>query len=136
VRLDDETCWARLRSRSHGVLGTVHASRGLDLVPVVFAVLGDDIVVPIDTVKPKSTTKLQRLANIEHDARCSMLVDHYDDDWAQLWWVRVHARATVIDPSDAQRAALAARFSQYTAASSVASAIVLHVESINGWSAA
>ena len=43
-------------------------------------------------MKAKSGGRLQRLVNLEADARCVLLVDHYDDDWSQLWWVRV-ARA-------------------------------------------
>jgi len=37
--------------------------------------------------KRKSTQRLRRLANIRQP-KVTMLVDHYDDDWTQLWWVR------------------------------------------------
>ena len=47
-------CWARLGDAGHGVLGTVHAARGVDAVPVVFVVDGDVVVIPIDTVKAKA----------------------------------------------------------------------------------
>jgi len=98
VRLDPDAAWSLLLTTEHGVLSTVHAERGVDAVPVVFAPLDDRrIAVPIDTVKAKSTTKLQRLANIERDPRCVLLVDHYDDDWSRLWWVRVHALADHTD---------------------------------------
>jgi PPOX class probable F420-dependent enzyme len=45
--------------------------------------------------KPKSTQRLRRLANIEGDSRVSLLVDHYTDDWDQLWWVRADGLAAV-----------------------------------------
>lgn len=136
MQLDNAECWSRLRAAWHGVLGTVHAERGVDLVPVVFAIVDDQLVVPIDTVKPKSTTRLQRAANLEADPRCSLLVDHYDDDWSQLWWVRVHGRATAIDaPSEGQLAALASRYSQYAKPRTVVRALLLQPDAITGWAA-
>jgi PPOX class probable F420-dependent enzyme len=47
--------------------------------------------------KPKSTTALQRLANIAAHPAASLLVDHYEDDWKRLWWVRVDGTAAVSD---------------------------------------
>ncbi|MEN3274096.1 MAG: hypothetical protein V7636_2857, partial [Actinomycetota bacterium] len=98
MRLDRDEAWSLLLTTDHGVLSTVHAERGVDAVPVVFAAIDDgQLAIPIDTVKAKSTTRLQRVANIEQDPRCVLLADHYDDDWSRLWWVRVHAYAMVTD---------------------------------------
>lgn len=41
-----------------------------------------------------SKTALQRLANVASEPRCSLLVDHYEDDWSSLWWVRADGEAT------------------------------------------
>src|SRR5271166_2447972 len=70
------------------------------VVPVVFAVAGDplgdhDVVYTAVDAKPKTTRRLRRLANIESNPRVSLLVDHYADDWTQLWWVRADGLATV-----------------------------------------
>jgi PPOX class probable F420-dependent enzyme len=46
----------------------------------------------------------------------SLLVDHYDDDWTQLWWVRVDGVAAVHRDGDVVRSgydALRAKYSQY-----------------------
>ncbi|MHA3024615.1 TIGR03668 family PPOX class F420-dependent oxidoreductase [Mycobacterium sp. BMJ-28] len=64
------------------------------LVPVVFAVSGDTVYTAVDA-KRKSTQRLRRLANIEANPRVSLLVDHYADDWAQLWWVRADGTAEI-----------------------------------------
>ena len=64
------------------------------LVPVVFAVHGDVIYTAVDA-KPKTTQRLRRLTNIESNPHVSLLVDHYADDWTQLWWVRVDGVATI-----------------------------------------
>ena len=82
------------------VLATVGTDGAPHLVPVVFAVHQPDgaqnatIYTAVDA-KPKSTHKLRRLANIERDARVSLLVDHYTDDWTQLWWVRADGQAAI-----------------------------------------
>lgn len=80
---------ARLAAHDHGVLCTVHAERGVDAVPVVYVVRDGCLGVPIDTVKPKRSTRLQRERNLEADPRATLLVDHWDrHDWTRLWWVR------------------------------------------------
>jgi PPOX class probable F420-dependent enzyme len=75
-------------------LGTVGADGMPHLVPVVFA-LRDDVVFTGVDAKPKTTQRLRRLANIEGHPQVSLLVDHYADDWAQLWWVRVDGIAAI-----------------------------------------
>jgi PPOX class probable F420-dependent enzyme len=64
------------------------------IVPVVFAVHGDVVYTAVDA-KRKSTQRLRRLANIEANPQVSMLVDHYEDDWSRLWWVRADGEAAV-----------------------------------------
>jgi len=135
MRLDADACWERLGSSGHGVLGTVHRDRGVDAVPVVFVVRDGRIVIPIDTVKAKSGVRLQRLVNLAADARCVLLVDHYDDNWSQLWWVRVHGRATAVEPSAPQLALFGDQFPSYRHGGSVTSAIVLVPAEATGWSA-
>ena len=92
---------------------------------------GYGFAVPVDTVKAKSTTRLQRLANLEADPRCVLLVDHYADDWSQLWWVRVHGTATVVEGRDEALMA----FPQYRHEGAVARTIVLHPDAVSGWHA-
>ena len=135
MQLDAEACWERLRAARHGSLGTVHAARGVDLVPVVFVVHDGHVVIPIDTVKPKSGPRLQRLRNLLVDARAALLVDHYDDDWSTLWWVRVHGDAKEHPPTDPQLAALAEGFPPYRDPATVASVIVLAPRGVRGWAA-
>ena len=79
------------------VLGTVRDDGSPHLVPVVFAMPDGrtDLLYTAIDAKPKSTRRLRRLVNIEQNAAVSLLVDHYDDDWTQLWWVRADGPATV-----------------------------------------
>lgn len=133
MRLNADDCWDRLAGSSHGVLATVHAGRGVDPVPVVFVVVDRSIVVPVDTVKAKSTTRLQRLANLDADARCAVLVDHYEEDWSRLWWVRAHGTATVGEPTAHHLDVLGGRFPAYRRPGAVAATIVIAVSEIRGW---
>ncbi|QKE82548.1 pyridoxamine 5'-phosphate oxidase family protein [Arthrobacter sp. NEB 688] len=90
MRLDPDEARARLAAEVHGVLVTLHPERGPDPQPVVYAL--DDaghVGVPIDTVKPKSSTRLRREDNLDADPRGSLLVEHWEtEDWSRLWWVR------------------------------------------------
>lgn len=131
MRLNRDEAWSLLRASDHGVLATVHPERGVDAVPVVFAVDGDRILLPVDTVKAKSTTRLQRLVNLAADPRCAVLVDHYDEDWSRLWWVRVHGTATVVDGRDDALA----RFPPYREPGAVATTIVVVPDVVTGWRA-
>lgn len=145
MRLGDDECWARLGTAGHGVLATVHPRRGADLVPVVFALAAGvgaaagggrpDLVVPVDVVKAKSSTRLQRLENLARDDRCALLVDHYEDDWTRLWWVRVHARGRLEPASPEIMEPLVTRFAQYSGEGTVVEVIRLTVTEVVGWSA-
>jgi PPOX class probable F420-dependent enzyme len=80
------------------MLATVGPDGAPHLVPVVFAVNNDDeqpVVYTAVDAKRKSTQRLRRLTNIEANPRVSMLVDHYDEDWTQLWWVRADGVAEI-----------------------------------------
>jgi PPOX class probable F420-dependent enzyme len=106
---------ARFEQASTARLATVTPGGKPHLVPVVFAVRGDVVYTAVDA-KPKTTQKLRRLANIEHNPNVSFLVDHYDDDWTQLWWVRVDGVAAIHHGGGvmaAGYAALRAKYAQY-----------------------
>ncbi|MGV0853127.1 TIGR03668 family PPOX class F420-dependent oxidoreductase [Mycolicibacterium phlei] len=75
-------------------LATVGSQGVPHLVPVVFAV-HDGVVYTAVDAKRKSTQRLRRLANIEANPQVSLLVDHYEDDWARLWWVRADGHAEI-----------------------------------------
>ena len=139
MRLTPDDARQRLVAHDHGVLSTLHTVRGIDSVPVVYAVEGNLLGIPIDTVKPKLSTNLQREANAAADPRATLLVDHWNrDDWSNLWWVRVHLTAVKNpDPDATSRLAdaLASRYPQY-ADKPFARIMVFEIASMTGWSAA
>jgi PPOX class probable F420-dependent enzyme len=130
MRLDEDECWERLSRSEHGVLGTLHPERGVDLVPVVFTVTAHRrLVMPIDTVKPKSTTRLQRVVNLRRDPRCALVVDNYEPDWTGLWWVRAAGTAEVVYAVPEELA----RFERYRQPGAVVACIVLNPTTVTGW---
>lgn len=143
MRLSEHIAMQRLLTNDHGVLSTVHPRRGVDAVPVVYAA-GDAaadgavVGVPIDRVKPKSATRLQRERNLTADPRASLLIQHWDrDDWAALWWVRAELR-WVASPTATLESRLADQltraFNQYRDAP-FDRVLVFDVAGIAGWSA-
>jgi PPOX class probable F420-dependent enzyme len=95
-------------------LATVTAGGRPHVVPVCFVLAGDVIYSAVDA-KPKSTSALRRLDNVRANPRVSLLVDHYADDWSQLWWIRVDGEARIVD-DDAAIELLAAKYEQYRVA--------------------
>jgi hypothetical protein len=140
MRLSDGEARARFAAQDHGVLCTIHPERGVDAVPVTYAVDDDGYVgVPVDRVKPKSSSRLQRERNLEADPRAALLVEHWDrGDWSRLWWVRAELR-WLDDATDARTADLAARlaraFPQYRD-QPFTRVLVLRVVGVTGWAAA
>ena len=74
-------------------LATADAAGRPHIVPITFAVDGDVVYSAVDA-KPKRRTALKRLANIAANPAVALLVDHYADDWNELWWVRADGTGT------------------------------------------
>ena len=120
-----------------GRLATTGPGGRIDVVPFVFALAGDRLVSAVDH-KPKRTTRLQRLANIERTPDVTVLVDHYEDDWARLWWVRIRGRARIVEDvpeHEAAVAALVAKYPQYRDRRPEGPAIVIEPQQWRGWAA-
>jgi PPOX class probable F420-dependent enzyme len=96
-------------------LATVDPHGRPHLVPICFALEGDTLYSAVDD-KPKRTTALARLANIAAHPQATVLVDHYDEDWSRLWWVRMRGLARVVDAGEERERAVAmlrAKYPQY-----------------------
>lgn len=110
------------------------------MVPVTFAVLGDQVFFAVDH-KPKTTTALRRLRNISSEDRVSVLVDHYTDDWRELWWARADGRASILRAAEGgverERgvAALCEKYAQYRERPPEGDVVVIAVSRWSGWSA-
>ncbi|MCV7410162.1 F420-dependent protein [Mycobacterium florentinum] len=121
-------------------LATSSADGKPHLVPVVFAVDPDspDMVYTAIDAKPKTSQRLRRLANIAGNAAVSLLVDHYADDWTQLWWVRADGAATIHSDGAVMHTGyrlLRAKYPQYQSVSLNGPVIAIAVHRWSGWHA-
>ena len=151
MELDLTTHEARRRFGTAVVarLATIGTGGRPHLVPVTFALDGDRIYTVVDA-KPKTTANLRRLRNIAADPRVTVLADHYEDDWDQLWWARADGVAAILGgpaqppgqpPGPAGRRAdtagplalLAARYPRYRADPPPGPLIRIQVERWTGW---
>ena len=138
LKLSADEARRRFTGAAVARLATVRETGQPHLVPVTFAVDGDHIYTAVDA-KPKTTTNLRRLRNIAAEPRVAMLADHYEQDWAGLWWVRADGIASVLGrPADmaGPLRLLAARYPQYRASPPAGPVISVQVARWSGWAAA
>lgn len=132
---------ARLRSARVGRLATITSGSRPHVVPFVFAVVEDGSAVRVYWAvddKPKRSPRLQRIRNIETDPAVELVVDGYDEDWNELWWVRAAGSGRIVhEPTEhaAGLAALEAKYPQYAAAPPPGPMVAIDVERITSWEA-
>jgi PPOX class probable F420-dependent enzyme len=131
-----------LRSRvaTEGVarLATVDPGGRPHLVPITFALVGDTLYTAVDA-KPKRFRTLRRIENARRRPDVTVLMDHYEDDWTRLWWVRLRGTARVLDGGEEAEqalAALTAKYEQYRQAPPGLPVLAVDVVEWRGWSAA
>ena len=107
------------------------------LVPIVFALDGDTLYSAADR-KPKSSSKLRRIENARARPDVTILVDHYEEDWGRLWWIRLRGRARVLDEGDEREHALALlreKYSQYVKEPPEGPVLAVDVTEVREWQA-
>jgi PPOX class probable F420-dependent enzyme len=86
--------------------------------------------------KPKRSTDLKRIRNIERNPAAELVVDSYGEDWELLWWVRCSGTARVVDAVPEHAGALRAlerKYPQYTAAPPTGPVVAFDIETISSW---
>ena len=138
MHLDRDEALRRAMAADHGVLATLDRVHGASLVPACYAIDGDRLAIPIDSVKPKGSTALGRVRNLERDPRAALLIEHWDPvDWSRLWWVHVLLVRTD-EPEErvaARERGLRERYVQYRDGPFV-DILTFRIEKIGGWEAA
>jgi PPOX class probable F420-dependent enzyme len=118
-------------------LATIDPQGRPHLVPICFALVGETIYTAVDR-KPKRSQRLQRIENARANPQVAVLVDHYEDDWSQLWWVRLRGRARVLERGEEVERALAllaAKYTQYRAEPPPGPVLAVDLEEWRGWHA-
>ena len=94
--MDDAILRQRVEAARVGHLATTRPDGRPHVVPCCFVLTGDVVYSAVDA-KPKSTLALQRLRNLAVHPAASLVVDHYEEEWTQLWWVRLDGVARVLE---------------------------------------
>jgi PPOX class probable F420-dependent enzyme len=118
-------------------LATIDPDGRPHLVPIVFAVDGDTLYSAVDR-KPKRSTRLRRIENARAHPDVTILVDHYEDDWGRLWWIRLRGRARVLDDGaehDRALELLMEKYSQYLAEPPTGPVLAVDVTEVREWTA-
>ena len=102
------------------------------LVPICFALDGDRLWSAVDA-KPKRTQHLGRLANIARDPRVTLLIDHYEEDWERVWWVRLDGLASVAEERRRGVELLMDRYPQYRSQPPAGPVIEVAITRWIGW---
>jgi PPOX class probable F420-dependent enzyme len=106
---------SRLTAARVARLATIDPDGRPHLVPIVFVLEGETIYSAVDR-KPKRSSTLRRIENARARPDVTILVDHDEDDWGRLWWIRLRGRARVLDEGDERAHALtllARKYPQY-----------------------
>lgn len=136
MNLTAEDARNRFASAPLAYLATADERSRPHLVATTFAAEGDRIVMAIDH-KPKTTANLRRLRNIAVNPKAAVLVDHYEDDWSALWWVRADGAAEILEGErDCEEPirALQAKYHQYRENRPIGPVIIVTVSRWTGWS--
>ena len=122
MKLSPDIIEKRLSQWSVARLATISAEGRPHQIPIVFVWQDGKIWSPVDG-KPKRGSTLKRVQNALANPEASLLLDEYDDDWSQLWWLRIDVSVEVIylnEISDKERirareagTALARKYPQY-----------------------
>jgi PPOX class probable F420-dependent enzyme len=133
--VENEAVRRRVAEARVGRLATVTPSGRPHIVPCCFVLDGDTVYSAVDD-KPKSTFDLVRLENLRSTGVASLLVDHYEEDWKNLWWVRIDGRAWVVETGDDRERALgllAAKYEQYREQMPPGPVVVIDVTTWRAW---
>ena len=101
------------------------------VVPICFVLDGETLYTAVDE-KPKRTRQLKRLENIEANRHVEVLIDHYEDDWSRLWWVRLRGTARIVEDPRAVEL-LAAKYTQYRDRPPAGPVIAIEIEERSEW---
>jgi PPOX class probable F420-dependent enzyme len=129
--LTPEEVRERVAAARVATLATIDAEGRPNLVPVTFVLEGDVFYTAVDH-KPKTTRDLNRLANIRRDARVTLLVHSYEEDWDNLWWCRLNGSARIVDDVPES---LGVKYEQYRERLPAGPVIAVTIQQWTGWSA-
>jgi|SRR5215469_5093328 len=78
-------------------LATVDSEYKPHVVPVVFVFDNDHYFIPIDEKTKRSRPEnLKRVKNIQQNPNVALLIDEYNEDWRQLYFIMIQGKASLV----------------------------------------
>ena len=94
--IEKQVAYRLIDSAKVARLAQLAPEQSVHAIPFVFVRHGDNLYSPVDG-KPKRHAKLSRLDWIEQFPEVTVLIDQYEDDWSNLWWLRIYGEALKVD---------------------------------------
>jgi PPOX class probable F420-dependent enzyme len=126
---------SRLAAARVARLATTDPDGRPHLVPIVFAFEGKTLYSAVDR-KPKRSATLRRIENARVRPDVTILVDHYEEDWDRLWWIRLRGRARVLDDGEERARAvrlLESKYRQYRSEPPDGPVLAVDVTEVREW---
>jgi PPOX class probable F420-dependent enzyme len=124
-----------LRAARVARLATTDSDGRPHLVPIVFALDGNTLYSAVDR-KSKRSQKLQRIENARERPDVTILIDHYEEEWAKLWWIRLRGRARVLEDGEERERALRLledKYPQYRSRQPEGAVLAVDVTEVREW---
>ena len=136
--MDDADLRRRVAAARVARLATIEDDGSAHLVPICF-VLDDVTIYSAVDGKPKRSRDLRRLRNVRARPVATVLVDHYEEDWARLWWARIRGPARVVEVGGPEEARatdlLVAKYAQYRSLRPEGPVLAVALDECRGWQA-
>lgn len=135
--VDREEALRRLAAARVGRLATADAGGVPHVVPFVFALHGETVYWAVDR-KPKRSPHLRRIRNIRENPNVELVVDHYEDDWRKLWWVRARGTARLVEDEGEREGALrllASKYERYRESPPPGPVVAVDLTAVSWWEA-
>ncbi|MDQ4004840.1 MAG: TIGR03668 family PPOX class F420-dependent oxidoreductase [Actinomycetota bacterium] len=134
--MDPETMRRLVAEARVGRVATIDPDGKPNVVPFCFVLAGDTLYTSVDH-KPKEGRRLRRVENLQRDPRVTVLVDHYEEDWPRVWWVRARGTGRVVDDAaEVERGnrLLAEKYAQYADDPPPGPILAIEISEWRGWS--
>lgn len=101
---------AKLKEARVARLATFNAKSGPHIIPICFTYDGNFFYTAIDQKSKRvAPERLARLRNIRALPKVALLIDKYDEDWTQVWYILVRGHAKLVPRSKHKERASAIR---------------------------
>jgi PPOX class probable F420-dependent enzyme len=102
-----EAVETKLKEARVARLATVDEKAVPHLIPICYVFDGIAFYTAVDA-KPKRVEgkQLARVKNIQANPQVALLIDEYDEDWNQLWYILVRGTAEVLDSDKEKQRAM------------------------------